>query len=485
MALLGSRSGLVGLRVSSRVGGESSRIVPATRDRFCVHLRPSTRAHRRLDRTVGNESLCTPRERDLAAEPKFLHTGWESSSSSSSSSCETGIPVTAFGGNGDEYESSNEAKIKVIGVGGGGSNAVNRMLESEMQGVEFWIVNTDAQAMALSPVPAQNRLQIGQKLTRGLGAGGNPEIGCSAAEESKAMVEEALRGADMVFVTAGMGGGTGSGAAPIIAGVAKQLGILTVGIVTTPFAFEGRRRSVQAHEGIAALKNNVDTLITIPNNKLLTAVAQSTPVTEAFNLADDILRQGVRGISDIITVRGIIVIYMCMLKSSNSSSKRVPGLVNVDFADVRAIMANAGSSLMGIGTATGKSKAREAALSAIQSPLLDVGIERATGIVWNITGGSDMTLFEVNAAAEVIYDLVDPNANLIFGAVVDEALHDQISITLIATGFSSQDDPDARSMQYASRVLEGQAGRSSMASSRGGNSSTINIPNFLRKRGQR
>nr|CAB76386.1 plastid division protein FtsZ 2-2 precursor [Physcomitrium patens]CAB76387.1 plastid division protein FtsZ 2-2 precursor [Physcomitrium patens] len=464
MALLGSRSGLVGLRVSSRVGGESSRIVPATRDRFCVHLRPSTRAHRRLDRTVGNESLCTPRERDLAAEPKFLHTGWESSSSSSSSSCETGIPVTAFGGNGDEYESSNEAKIKVIGVGGGGSNAVNRMLESEMQGVEFWIVNTDAQAMALSPVPAQNRLQIGQKLTRGLGAGGNPEIGCSAAEESKAMVEEALRGADMVFVTAGMGGGTGSGAAPIIAGVAKQLGILTVGIVTTPFAFEGRRRSVQAHEGIAALKNNVDTLITIPNNKLLTAVAQSTPVTEAFNLADDILRQGVRGISDIITV---------------------PGLVNVDFADVRAIMANAGSSLMGIGTATGKSKAREAALSAIQSPLLDVGIERATGIVWNITGGSDMTLFEVNAAAEVIYDLVDPNANLIFGAVVDEALHDQISITLIATGFSSQDDPDARSMQYASRVLEGQAGRSSMASSRGGNSSTINIPNFLRKRGQR
>nr|BAX24558.1 plastid division protein FtsZ 2-1 [Scopelophila cataractae] len=378
-----------------------------------------------------------------------------------------GMPVmSALGESRDELGSYNEAKIKVIGVGGGGSNAVNRMLESEMQGVEFWIVNTDAQAMALSPVPAQNRLQIGQKLTRGLGAGGNPEIGCSAAEESKAMVEEALRGADMVFVTAGMGGGTGSGAAPIIAGVAKQLGVLTVGIVTTPFAFEGRRRAVQAHEGIAALKNNVDTLITIPNNKLLTAVAQSTPVTEAFNLADDILRQGVRGISDIITV---------------------PGLVNVDFADVRAIMANAGSSLMGIGTATGKSRAREAALSAIQSPLLDVGIDRATGIVWNITGGSDMTLFEVNAAAEVIYDLVDPNANLIFGAVVDEALQGSVSITLIATGFSAQEEPDARSLQHVNRMLEGQAGtiRSSGRSGNGAPSSSgINIPSFLRKRGQ-
>jgi hypothetical protein len=202
----------------------------------------------------------------------------------------------------EDFSSFNEAKIKVIGVGGGGSNAVNRMLESEMRGVEFWIVNTDAQAMAMSPVPPENRLQIGQQLTRGLGAGGNPEIGCSAAEESKAMVEEAVRGADMVFVTAGMGGGTGSGAAPVIAGVAKQLGVLTVGIVTTPFSFEGRRRSVQAQEAIAALRNNVDTLITIPNDKLLTAVAQSTPVTEAFNLADDILRQGVRGISDIITV---------------------------------------------------------------------------------------------------------------------------------------------------------------------------------------
>ncbi|KAL2624196.1 hypothetical protein R1flu_008441 [Riccia fluitans] len=360
--------------------------------------------------------------------------------------------------------SSNEAKIKVIGVGGGGSNAVNRMLQSELKGVEFWIVNTDAQAMAMSPVPEESRLQIGQKLTRGLGAGGNPEIGMSAAEESRGLVEDALRGADMVFVTAGMGGGTGSGAAPVIAGVAKSLGILTVGIVTTPFSFEGRRRAVQAQEGIAALRNNVDTLIIIPNDKLLTAVSQSTPVTEAFNLADDILRQGVRGISDIITV---------------------PGLVNVDFADVRAIMADAGSSLMGIGTATGKSRARDAALSAIQSPLLDVGIERATGIVWNITGGSDMTLFEVNAAAEVIYDLVDPNANLIFGAVVDESYNGEVSITLIATGFRGPDESELRSVQTG-RTLDGDLGRrpAGVLPLSGSNGTTVDIPSFLKRRGR-
>ncbi|XP_039016072.1 cell division protein FtsZ homolog 2-1, chloroplastic-like isoform X3 [Hibiscus syriacus] len=273
----------------------------------------------------------------------------------------------------------NEAKIKVIGVGGGGSNAVNRMIESAMKGVEFWIVNTDVQALKMSPVFPEHRLQIGQELTRGLGAGGNPEIGMNAAKESKESVEHALYGTDMVFVTAGMGGGTGTGGAPVIAGVAKSMGILTVGIVTTPFSFEGRRRAVQAQEGIAALRENVDTLIVIPNDKLLTAVSPSTPVTEAFNLADDILRQGVRGISDIITL---------------------PGLVNVDFADVRTIMANAGSSLMGIGTATGKTRARDAALNAIQSPLLDIGIERATGIVWNITGGSDLTLFEERGVIE-------------------------------------------------------------------------------------
>ncbi|CAK9859725.1 unnamed protein product [Sphagnum jensenii] len=372
---------------------------------------------------------------------------------------------TTNAGGMEEYP---EAKIKVVGVGGGGSNAVNRMMESEIQGVEFWIVNTDAQALSMSSLPPTNRLQIGQKLTRGLGAGGNPEIGQSAAEESMGIVEEAMRGADMVFVTAGMGGGTGSGAAPIIAGIAKQLGILTVGIVTMPFRFEGRRRSVQAQEAIAALRNNVDTMITIPNDKLLTAVTQSTPVKEAFNLADDILRQGVRGISDIITV---------------------PGLVNVDFADVRAIMANAGSSLMGIGTATGKSRARDAALAAIQSPLLDVGIERATGIVWNITGGKDMTLFEVNAAAEVIYELVDPNANLIFGAVVDDSLHDQISITLIATGFQPQEESDLPNLKRSSQMLEGQFGygaRPSIVSptSNTNGTSGVDIPSFLKKRSQ-
>lgn len=352
-----------------------------------------------------------------------------------------------------ESDVYNEAKIKVVGVGGGGSNAVNRMLESDMKGVEFWIVNTDLQALKMSPLPADNRLQIGSQLTRGLGAGGNPEIGMNAADESRALVEEAVRGADMVFVTAGMGGGTGSGAAPVIAGVAKSLGILTVGIVTTPFSFEGRRRARQAQEGIAALRNCVDTLIMIPNDKLLTAVSQSTPVTEAFNLADDILRQGVKGISDIITV---------------------PGLVNVDFADVRAIMTDAGSSLMGIGTASGKSRARDAALNAIQSPLLDVGIERATGIVWNITGGSDLTLFEVNAAAEVIYDLVDPNANLIFGAVVDESYSGQVSITLIATGFKGHVEGE-RQVSLPSITRPPQTS---------GNGSPVDVPDFLKRRGR-
>ncbi|EOA23950.1 hypothetical protein CARUB_v10017167mg [Capsella rubella] len=355
----------------------------------------------------------------------------------------------------------NEARIKVIGVGGGGSNAVNRMIESEMVGVEFWIVNTDIQAMRMSPVFPDNRLQIGKELTRGLGAGGNPEIGMNAATESKEAIEQALYGSDMVFVTAGMGGGTGTGGAPIIAGVAKAMGILTVGIVTTPFSFEGRRRTVQAQEGIAALRENVDTLIVIPNDKLLSAVSQSTPVTEAFNLADDILRQGVRGISDIITI---------------------PGLVNVDFADVRAIMANAGSSLMGIGTATGKTRARDAALNAIQSPLLDIGIERATGIVWNITGGSDLTLFEVNAAAEVIYDLVDPTANLIFGAVVDPSYSGQISITLIATGFKRQEEGEGKPLQATQ--ADASMGISRRPSSSFTEGSSIEIPEFLKKKGR-
>ncbi|MDQ2097504.1 MAG: cell division protein FtsZ [Tychonema bourrellyi B0820] len=311
---------------------------------------------------------------------------------------------------------SSAAKIKVIGVGGGGGNAVNRMIASEVSGVEFWCVNTDSQALVLSNAP--KRLQVGQKLTRGLGAGGNPAIGQKAAEESRDEVASALNGADLVFITAGMGGGTGTGAAPIVAEVAKEMGALTVGIVTRPFTFEGRRRTGQAEEGIAELKSRVDTLIVIPNDKLLSVISEQMPVQEAFRVADDILRQGVQGISDIITI---------------------PGLVNVDFADVRAVMADAGSALMGIGVGSGKSRAREAAMQAISSPLLEASsIEGARGVVFNITGGTDMTLHEVNAAAETIYEVVDPNANIIFGAVIDERLQGEIKITVIATGFSGE-----------------------------------------------
>lgn len=307
------------------------------------------------------------------------------------------------------------AKIKVIGVGGGGGNAVNRMIASDVSGVEFWTVNTDAQALAQASAP--KRLQVGQKLTRGLGAGGNPAIGQKAAEESRDEIATALEHADLVFITAGMGGGTGTGAAPIVAEVAKELGALTVGVVTRPFTFEGRRRTTQAEEGIAALQSRVDTLIIIPNDKLLTVISEQTPVQEAFRTADDILRQGVQGISDIITI---------------------PGLVNVDFADVRAVMADAGSALMGIGIGSGKSRAREAAIAAISSPLLEASIDGARGVVFNITGGSDLTLHEVNAAAEIIYEVVDPNANIIFGAVIDDRLQGEVRITVIATGFSPE-----------------------------------------------
>ncbi|MDX2240503.1 MAG: cell division protein FtsZ [Leptolyngbyaceae cyanobacterium bins.302] len=307
------------------------------------------------------------------------------------------------------------AKIKVIGVGGGGGNAVNRMIAGDVTGVEFWSINTDAQALEGSDAP--KRLQVGQKLTRGLGAGGNPAIGQKAAEESRDEIATALEGADLVFITAGMGGGTGTGAAPVVAEVAKELGALTVGIVTRPFTFEGRRRSTQAAEGIEALQSRVDTLIMIPNDKLLSVISEQTPVQEAFRAADDILRQGVQGISDIITIRG---------------------LVNVDFADVRAVMADAGSALMGIGVGTGKSRAREAAVASISSPLLESSIDGARGVVFNVTGGNDLTLHEVNSAAEIIYEVVDPNANIIFGAVIDERLQGEIRITVIATGFTGE-----------------------------------------------
>ena len=315
----------------------------------------------------------------------------------------------------DNIVPSSVAKIKVIGVGGGGGNAVNRMIATEVSGVEFWTINTDAQALVNSA--SSQRLQIGQKLTRGLGAGGNPAIGQKAAEESREELAIALDNADLVFITAGMGGGTGTGAAPIVAEVAKEVGALTVGVVTRPFMFEGRRRTNQADEGIDALKSRVDTLIVIPNDKLLSVISEQTPVQEAFRLADDILRQGVQGISDIITV---------------------PGLVNVDFADVRAVMADAGSALMGIGSGSGKSRATEAALAAISSPLLEASIQGAKGVVFNITGGSDLTLHEVNAAAEIIYEAVDPNANIIFGAVIDDRMDGEVKITAIATGFTGE-----------------------------------------------
>lgn len=316
----------------------------------------------------------------------------------------------------DDIVPGRVANIKVIGVGGGGGNAVNRMIASEVAGVEFWSINTDAQALTHSITPSR-RLQIGQKLTRGLGAGGNPAIGQKAAEESREEIAVALEGADMVFITAGMGGGTGTGAAPIVAEVAKEIGALTVGVVTRPFIFEGRRRTGQAEQGVEALRSRVDTLILIPNDKLLTVISEQTPIQDAFKFADDILRQGVQGISDIITI---------------------PGLVNVDFADVRAVMADAGSAMMGIGIGSGKSRAREAANAAISSPLLESSIEGARGVVFNITGGSDLTLHEVNAAAETIYEVVDPNANIIFGAVIDEKLQGEVRITVIATGFSGE-----------------------------------------------
>lgn len=302
--------------------------------------------------------------------------------------------------------------IKVVGVGGGGGNAVNRMVETNIGGVEFWAVNTDAQALTKAAAP--NTMNIGKDSTRGLGAGGNPEVGRSAAEESREDIARVVAGADLVFVTAGMGGGTGSGAAPVVAEVAKDLGALTVGVVTKPFGFEGRKRMQQANEAIAALQSKVDTLIVVSNDKLLQIVPDSTPLSDAFLVADDILRQGVVGISEIIVK---------------------PGLINVDFADVRTVMGNAGTALMGIGTGKGKSRAQDAAVAAISSPLLDFPIKRARGIVFNIMGGSDLTLQEINAAAEVIYENVDPDANIIFGALVDPQMGSEVSITVLATGF--------------------------------------------------
>jgi len=308
------------------------------------------------------------------------------------------------------------ANIKVIGVGGGGNNAVNRMIAAGLKGVEFIAVNTDSQALGLSQ--ADNRIQVGNKLTKGLGAGANPEVGQKAAEESRDELMQALRGADMVFVTAGMGGGTGTGGAPIIASVAKELGALTVGVVTRPFIFEGKKRANQAEKGIQELKSKVDTLITIPNDRLLQVVDRSTSISDAFRIADDVLRQGVQGISDLIAV---------------------PGLINLDFADVKTIMTETGSALMGIGSGSGEARAMEAARAAISSPLLETSIEGARGVLLNITGGPDLSLYEVNEAAEVIAQAADPEANIIFGAVIDSRISDEVRVTVIATGF----DPPA------------------------------------------
>jgi cell division protein FtsZ len=305
------------------------------------------------------------------------------------------------------------AVIKVVGVGGGGSNAVNRMVDAGLSGVEFIAANTDAQA--LLSVDSDIKVQIGSDSTRGLGAGANPEVGRSAADESRDELKDVLKGADMVFITAGEGGGTGTGGAPVVAQIAKDdLGALTVGVVTRPFGFEGRRRAEQAHLGIEELREKVDTLIVIENDRLLQVVEKRTSIIEAFRMADDILRQGVQGITDLITV---------------------PGIVNLDFADVRAIMTEAGSALMGIGTASGENRAAEAAHTAVSSPLLESSIEGATGILLNITGPPDMGLFEVNEAAEVVTSAADQNANVIFGAVIDESLKDEIRVTVIATGF--------------------------------------------------
>jgi cell division protein FtsZ len=352
-----------------------------------------------------------------------------------------------------EFDQSDEnfAVIKVIGVGGGGTNAVNRMIQAGLKGVEFIAINTDAQALALSMAPV--RLQVGTKLTKGLGAGANPDIGSKAAEESREQIADALKGADMVFITAGMGGGTGTGAAPVVAEVAKEVGALAVGVVTKPFTFEGRRRQNFAEKGAALLKSKVDTLITIPNDRLLQVVEKRTSIMEAFRIADDVLRQGVQGISDLIAV---------------------PGLINLDFADVKTIMAEMGSALMGVGVSQGENRAAAAAKAAISSPLLETSIDGARGVLLNITGGSDLALFEVNEAAEIVIQAADPEANIIFGAVIDESLKDEVRVTVIATGFSGD--------RIAPRAEPEMREREEVEIKPFANNDDLDIPAFLRRR---
>lgn len=350
-----------------------------------------------------------------------------------------------------DLEVNRFAVLKVVGVGGGGNNALNRMIEANLQGVDFIAINTDAQVLASSKAP--EKIQIGAEITRGLGAGADPSIGEQSAQESRDEIAQHLKGADMVFITAGMGGGTGTGASPVIAEIARELGALTVGVVTKPFSFEGRRRMRQAEEGIEVLREKVDTLITIPNDRLLQVVDKNTSFQDAFRIADDVLRQGVQGISDLIAI---------------------PGLINLDFADVRTIMLNTGSALMGIGVASGDGRAARAAKEAISSPLLETSIDGAKGVLLNITGGSDLGLFEVNEAAAIVTEAADNDANIIFGAVIDEKMGEEIRITVIATGFDA-------------RTRDGRSGRGQdklpNVELKPLVSDELEIPAFLRRRG--
>ncbi|HLH15094.1 MAG TPA: cell division protein FtsZ [Solirubrobacteraceae bacterium] len=357
-----------------------------------------------------------------------------------------------------ESSGSYLAVIKVVGVGGGGTNAVSRMVDAGLRGVEFIAANTDAQALAMCD--ADVKLNIGHESTKGLGAGANPDVGLAAASESRDEIKEALKGADMVFVTAGEGGGTGTGAAPVIAEIAKnEIGALTVGVVTRPFDFEGSQRGRQAIEGIDRLREVVDTLIVIPNEKLLAVVERRTSMLDAFREADNVLRQGVQGITDLITI---------------------PGLINLDFADVRTIMQDAGSALMGIGTASGESRAADAARAAISSPLLEESVDGATGILLNITGGRDLGLFEVNDAAEIIQQAADSSANIIFGAVIDESMSDEVRVTVIGTGFDHRPGASSRREPRASRPDRNPRISERTRSSLEISDEDIDVPPFLR-----
>ena len=345
---------------------------------------------------------------------------------------------------------SDFANIKVIGVGGGGNNAVNRMVDNQIKGVQFLAVNTENQVLELSK--ADVTIQIGEKVTKGLGAGANPQVGEEAAQESREEIIKALEGADMVFVTAGMGGGTGTGAAPIVAECAKEVGALTVGVVTKPFAFEGKRRRAAAEKGIEFLTQKVDTIIVIPNDKLLQVVDKKCTITDAFSKADDVLRQGIKGISDLI---------------------QIPGLINLDFADVKTIMTEQGEALMGIGVGEGENRAVDAAKMAINSPLLETSIDGAKGILLNISGSSDLSIFEVNEAAEIISEAADPDANIIFGSVIDESLGDKVQITVVATGFNSS----AKSVpEFGKTTITSRP-----ASTTNSNSGIPDIPVFMKR----